>query len=182
VRTDNGVACATLGELGEDNHDSWLCLKASSDATSNVDFQFLLNRNDKRLWDLMDLATFQTIEALALDSQNIEYWSEHGQGWIKRRPSKTERRSPMLVHEAGLTSVGDAQHPRTLDEHFKVRGCDNVVSPVLSYTQKHAEFLPQFVTGGGILPTAGSWNPTLAICGFAQEVARDLAKDKLERS
>jgi choline dehydrogenase-like flavoprotein len=32
------------------------------------------------------------------------------------------------------------------------------------------------VTGAALFPTAGSWNPTLTICGFAQDLARRLHK------
>ena len=95
--------------------------------SSNVDLQFALNEEDRKLWDLMDTATFQTIEALAMSSQNFDYWDADRQNWTKQRPSKARRRSSMLVHEASLTPVGDAQNPRTLDESFKVRGYDNVV-------------------------------------------------------
>jgi choline dehydrogenase-like flavoprotein len=38
----------------------------------------------------------------------------------------------------------------------------------------------QFVTGAGILPTAGSWNPTMTICGFAQDLARRLHRGEAE--
>ena len=32
----------------------------------------------------------------------------------------------------------------------------------------------QFVTGAALFPTAGSWNPTLTMCGYAQDLARKL--------
>ena len=30
------------------------------------------------------------------------------------------------------------------------------------------------MTGNAILPTASSWNPTLTMCGYAQDLARRL--------
>jgi hypothetical protein len=30
------------------------------------------------------------------------------------------------------------------------------------------------MTGAGLFPTAGAWNPTLPMCGFAQDLARQL--------
>lgn len=73
-RTYTVEACAALGELNEDNPNCWLKLNDSADPTSNVDLQFLLSSNDRSLWDLMDNATFQAIEAIApvLDARTAQ--------------------------------------------------------------------------------------------------------------
>jgi hypothetical protein len=41
----------------------------------------------------------------------------------------------------------------------------------------------QHVTGGALFPSAGSWNPTLTMCGFAQDLARKIVpkKDQSDR-
>lgn len=138
-RTDTVEACAALGELNEDNPNCWLKLNDSAEPTSNVDLQFLLSSNDRSLWDLMDNATFQAIEAIAGGSQDIQFWSEHRQCWMRERPRKRVRRSPMLVHEAGFTPISDDDCSRALGKHFNVRECDNVVGVLLDRWRKDAE-------------------------------------------
>jgi choline dehydrogenase-like flavoprotein len=32
-----------------------------------------------------------------------------------------------------------------------------------------------YVIGGGLVPTSGSWNPTLTMCGLAQDLAEKLS-------
>ncbi|KAK4552909.1 hypothetical protein LTR86_010041 [Recurvomyces mirabilis] len=144
------ISCATLGEFGP-NKASWL--RSVPDAAydePSVELQLSLDETDKKLWDLMDTATCDAIENIARVPSNVEYWHEAAASWTSARPIETDVRSPVLVHEASCTPVGEV-----LDEQFRVIGCENV-----------------FVTGSGILPTAGSWNPTLTIVAFAQELAR----------
>lgn len=171
------IACATLGEFGP-NKDSWLrSISSTAHDVPSVELQLGLDEDDERLWDLMDTATCETIEHLAGDPPSVQYWHEASSTWQHVRPLKAEIRSPVLVHEASCTPVGEV-----LDEDYKVIGCQNVVSlahffhidRLMLLLQKKLTH-GQFVTGSGIFPTAGSWNPTLTIVAFAQELARLLA-------
>lgn len=61
-----------------------------------------------------------------------------------------------IVHESSTTWVGKkGQAPVGFD--FRPHGLENV-----------------YVTGGGIFPTAGSWNNTAAMVGYAQHLAKTL--------
>ena len=95
------------------------------------------------------------------EAGQLEYWHDDGTGsgngtWNKQLPAKTEIRIPGVVHEASTLYVGHESDPGAcLDESYRPFGCKNV-----------------YVTGGAILPTAGSWNPTLTLCGYAQDLAK----------
>ena len=97
------------------------------------------------------------------EAMNLEYWHDDGTGsgdgiWKKERPAQKEIRIPGVVHEASTLYVGKESEPGAcLDESYRPFGCKNV-----------------YVTGGAILPTAGSWNPTLTLCGYAQDLAKKI--------
>ncbi|WP_211193741.1 GMC oxidoreductase [Pyxidicoccus fallax] len=153
--------CAVLGELDFRNRDNWLRLNGEEDPTTNVLLQVLANDTDRATWDTMDEATFQMLE-LALSPQGasrVEYW--HGtpdEGtWTRERPGVTERRVPGLVHEGSTLWIGDdAEAVVGLD--YRPRGVANV-----------------YVTGGGLWPAGGSWNPTMAMVAMAQHLADKLS-------
>ena len=154
--------CATLGELAEGNPENWVRPDEGKDPTTNVTLQVIPNAEDMELWDLMDEATLQTIAAMA-GSGPVEYWNESatnpGQGrWTTQPPSEVERRIPGLVHEAGPVWMGESESDSVVGPDFRPWGIENV-----------------YVTGGGLFPTSGSWNPTLTMCGLAQHLADNLA-------
>ncbi|KAF8874311.1 hypothetical protein CPB84DRAFT_1853642 [Gymnopilus junonius] len=60
---------------------------------------------------------------------------------------------PGIVHEASLIPLGKG-NKCPVDENYKVKGVSNV-----------------YVTGAALFPTSGSWNPTMTMCGFAQDLA-----------
>jgi len=148
--------CATLGEFTEHNRDNHIKLNNTKDPTTNITLQFTLSDDDRKLWDVMDQATYQSIETMSGQS-NIEYWDTSTQGWIEEKPAVDSIRIPGIVHEASTAYVGKKSNGGSLDSWYRPHGVKNV-----------------FVTGGALFPTAGSWNPTLTMCGFAQDLARKL--------
>jgi len=159
--------CASLGEFSENNKDSHLKLNKGKDPTCNVTLQYTLVHEDRELWDLMDEATYQTIAGMAGEdaTDDIEYWDENVHGWTKAQPPVDTIRIPGIVHEASTCFVGEESHGGSLDELYRPHGIKNV-----------------HVAGACTFPTAGSWNPTLTLSGFAQDLARRLhAGEHLQR-
>lgn len=154
--------CATLGEFSEHNEKNWLRLDpGNKDITTNVKLQYTLAGHDTQLWDVMDEATFKTIEKMAAADPKLEYWHVVGGSgeWKKERPPAADIRVPGIVHEASTAFVGEEKDGGSVDVDGRPHGIQNV-----------------HVTGGALFPAAGSWNPTLTICGFAQRLARQLLK------
>jgi choline dehydrogenase-like flavoprotein len=161
--------CATLGELAEDNPENWVRLNAETDPTTNITLQVVPNSEDMELWDLMDEATLQTIGLMAGPQPGaLEYWHDDPTGppgagsWSATPPSPAERRIPGLVHEAGPVWMGEPGESVTGPD-FRPHGIENV-----------------YLTGAGLFPTSGSWNPTLTMCGLAQHLADTLAPDRVK--
>lgn len=75
----------------------------------------------------MDEATFQTIEALAGNAAEVDYWDETQQGWVTARPTASQRRQRTIVHESGSIRMGNLG---PLDELYRLYFCDNVASNV----------------------------------------------------
>ena len=157
--------CATLGELAEENPENWVHPNGDADPTTNVTLQVVPNSDDMELWDLMDEATLQTIATMAGSGQagSVEFWHDDPQGppgsgtWSAQPPTEAERRIPGLVHEAGPVWMGEPGES-VVGADFRPHGIENV-----------------YVTGAGLFPTSGSWNPTLTMCGLAQHLADTLA-------
>lgn len=171
------VVCATLGEFTERNTQNYVKLNKAKDPTSNITLQFTLSEDDRKLWNVMDQATYDSIKTMS-GQPNIEYWDTNTQGWIKEKPAVDTIRIPGIVHEASTAYVGRKSHGGTLDSWYRPHGVKNVVRP-LALEINFLGLLTnkrnlQFVTGGALFPTAGSWNPTLTMCGFAQDLARKL--------
>ncbi|CAE6362802.1 unnamed protein product [Rhizoctonia solani] len=159
--------CATLGELSEHNKESFFRLNpndTTGDPTANCVLQVVLDKKDEKLWDTMDKATFKAIEIMA-GKGDIEWWHQpkgkpppEQVGWKKERPGKETIRMEGIVHEAGLLPMGEDSDPNAcVDRNYKLKGVSNV-----------------YVTGGALFPTSGSWNPTLTMCGYAQDLAKKL--------
>ncbi|KAF3005266.1 hypothetical protein E8E14_006561 [Neopestalotiopsis sp. 37M] len=166
--TDHVVfVCATLGEFSERNPENWFKQDPENpDITTNMKLQYTLTDSDRTLWDTMDQATYETIEQMAkpkgsgLPSDGIEYWhvDENNKGsWKPTHPKQSEIRVPGIVHETSTAFMGPAVEGGSVDSNYNVHNVSNV-----------------FVTGGALFPTAGSWNPTMTMCGFAQDLARKL--------
>lgn len=114
--------------MNERNDNSWLHLDESDiDLTCNVNLQFALTPDDKKLWDTMDEAIFQTINAFAGNETDVDYWDKNKKEWIESRPDQKHRRCSFVVHESGLSRMGD-KNVGCLDELYRPNGIHNVVS------------------------------------------------------
>jgi choline dehydrogenase-like flavoprotein len=159
--------CASLGELDCRNEHNWLRLNDHTDPTTNVLLQVIANDVDAATWDSMDEATFQMLErALSpVGAEGVEYW--HGDAnagaWQMKRPVVEQRRAPALVHEASALWIGN-DCAGVVGTDYRPHGVDNV-----------------YITGAGLWPTAGSWNPTLTMVALAQDLA-DRLKDQSHKA
>ena len=154
--------CAVLGELDHHNADNWMRINDDDDPTTNVTLQVLANQTDAATWDTMDQATFDMLTALSPKGADaVEYW--HGSAeigaWNSTRPSVEERRVPGLVHEGSTLWIDPDPNEGVVREDYRPHGVDNV-----------------YVTGGGLWPQSGSWNPTLTMVALAQDLADQLAR------
>jgi choline dehydrogenase-like flavoprotein len=153
--------CATLGEVCERNDANWIRLNGDADHTANITLQLQTGPLDERLWDVLDEATYQTIAALASRgtglTPEIEYWVDAGNAegyWQAERPNRQQIRLPIIVHEASPLWIGVDPATSVVGLDYRPHGVRNV-----------------YVTGGALFPTSGSWNPTLTMCGLAQDLA-----------
>jgi hypothetical protein len=95
--------------------------------TTNVKLQYTLAPDDKKLWDLMDTATYETIAAMSGDASMLEFWDEGTHGWTENRPAKENIRVPGIVHEASVSYVGPEKEGGSLDELYRPHGLKNLV-------------------------------------------------------
>ncbi|KZT09449.1 FAD/NAD(P)-binding domain-containing protein [Laetiporus sulphureus 93-53] len=162
--------CATLGELSEDNAQNFFRIPnqtLTDDPTANCVLQVLLSEKDERLWDAMDAETFAAIQIMAglQKLEPLEWWHQPKPWdkpghWSRELPKKETIRMEGIVHEASSLPLGEGDD-YCIDTDYRVKGTTNV-----------------YVTGSAIFPTAGSWNPTLTVCGYAQDLARKLTPYK----
>jgi hypothetical protein len=85
----------------------------------------------------------------------VEYW--HGApatgAWKPERPSESQYRVPGTVHESSTLHIGDGEDaPVGLD--YRLKRVSNV-----------------YITGAGLWPQGGSWNPTLFMVALAMDLA-----------
>jgi choline dehydrogenase-like flavoprotein len=107
----------------------------------------------------MDEATFEMMERVFSPggADRVEYWQGDPDtgSWSSARPDIPARRVPGLVHEGSVMHIGESGTPVDLD--YRLNGVANV-----------------YVTGGGLWPTGGSWNPTMTMSALAQDLADKL--------
>lgn len=151
--------CATLGEVCEKNPQNWIKFNEGKDATCNITLQLIPGKEDHQLWNTLDEATYQTFQALTTSGNStpeIEFWHEDGSnaGWHSKRPTQQQIRLNIIVHEASPLWMGKDPATSVVDLDYRPHGVNNV-----------------YLTGASIFPTSGSWNPTLTMCGLAQDLA-----------
>jgi choline dehydrogenase-like flavoprotein len=157
--------CAALGELAADNPDSWFRANPDDpDPTTNSLLRVKVGEKDLATWDVMDETTFQMLEEVLSPNGpgQLEYW--HGtpdEGtWSTRRPDAAARRVDALVHESSTLHIGETDDA-PVDLDYKLRGTHNV-----------------YVTGGGLWPQGGSWNPTMTMVALAMDLADRLVPQR----
>ncbi|GGG37452.1 hypothetical protein GCM10011344_42860 [Dokdonia pacifica] len=156
--------CASLGEIDFKNSNNWFRKNQDSDLTLNSTLQVVTNENDEKVWDSMDIATFNCIEKILSPNgkMNVEYW-HNNQGWQNKRPEKKDYRAPLVVHDAStLCITNDDQSVVSLK--YELSGVKNI-----------------YVTGASLWPTGASWNPTLTMVALSQHLADILTNQKLEK-
>ncbi|MTW02364.1 GMC family oxidoreductase [Duganella ginsengisoli] len=159
--------CAVLGELDYRNRDNWFRTNPQDgNLVTNSLLQIQESAADQKTWDAMDNATFDVLErVLGKGAGQTEYWfgtpepSNPDAGyWASARPSVAQRRVSGLVHEGSSLYIGEEQDA-PVDTDYKLRGSSNV-----------------YVTGGGLWPQGGSWNPTMTMVALAQDLADKLGR------
>ncbi|KAK0389934.1 hypothetical protein NLU13_3507 [Sarocladium strictum] len=140
--------CSALGEFSEKNPRNHVALNKGTDPTCNINLQYTLCDDDRKAWDVMDTAVYDTITAMAGGDEHkstIEWWDEAAHGWSEKRPAVDTIRIPGVVHESSTCFMGPKEDGGSVDELYPA-----------------------------LFPTAGSWNPTMTMCGYAQDLARKL--------
>ncbi|WP_212568068.1 GMC oxidoreductase [Mycobacterium colombiense] len=157
--------CAVLGELDHHNANNWMRKNHDDhDPTTNATLQVLANETDAATWDTMDQATFEMLKALSPNGAGaIQYWhgSAEAGDWNSTEPSVEERRVSGLVHEGSTLWIDSNPQNGVVGEDYRPHGVDNV-----------------YLTGSGLWPRSGSWNPTLTMVALAQDLADQLARPK----
>ena len=162
------LVCSALGEISEKNPQNYVKLNKGTDPTTNVTLQYTLTDEDYACWDVMDTAVYDTIKEMSggdKHASSIEWWDEISHSWKKTKPSVDTIRIPGVVHESSTCYMGPKEEGGSVDELYRPHGIENV-----------------HVTGACLFPTAGSWNPTMTMCGYAQDLARKLHEIKTQEN
>lgn len=164
------LVCAVLGELDVSNADSGFTYNRSDDdiTTNSLLRIYSKSKADVDTWSTMDKATFAVLEQIGKKG-GIEYWHaykepENGKTgeWRAERPPWQQTHINEMVHESSTLPIGDtsAENSRALvDLDYKLKDTKNV-----------------YVTGAGLWPRGGSWNPTLTMVALAADLAEKLTK------
>ncbi|KAG9313755.1 hypothetical protein JVU11DRAFT_6111 [Chiua virens] len=159
------VACVMLGEIDETNEECWVHPNLDNpDVTTNIRLQSHSRRGTRQRCHVSCAIRLQAIDAMAgVEKANLQYWHENGDGgkWEESQPDLSKFLMAGIVHESSTLYMSDQINQdatASIDSNYKVFGSGNV-----------------FATGASIFPTSGSWNPTLTMCGYAQDLAKKLA-------
>ena len=157
---------ACLGEMDVNNNKNNIKKnEADNDETTNIILNLTTNSVDENLWDVMDESSFGLLEQIISPKDEdgkhkVQYW--HGKPsvgeWKSERPLTSQIRVPGTVHESSTLIIGSKTSERTsIGFDYRPHGVENV-----------------YVTGNGLWPRSGSWNPTLTMVGLAQHLADNL--------
>jgi choline dehydrogenase-like flavoprotein len=142
------------------NPDNHFRRNDDDDPTTNVTLQVLAGEDDRATWNTMDEGTFQLLERILAVKGTLEYW--HGAPdngtWTSERPPLEQRRVAGLVHESSTLALGAQDDDGVVGSDYRPYGVENV-----------------HITGGGLWPSGGSWNPTMTMVALAQDLADQLS-------
>lgn len=79
-------------------------------------------------------------------------------------PSPESIRLNIIMHEASVLWTGTGPQTSVVGTDYRPYGVNNL-----------------YATGGAIFPTSGSWNPTLTMCGLAQNLADQIVSRSNEK-
>lgn len=165
IRSSEGYVifvCAVLGELDyRVQTNTFLANSEDPDMTTNSRLRVVSNgATDTATWGGMDDATFTTLEWLAgaggSSKNKLQYWRD-GHGWTETRPTIKERRVNAMVHESSTLHAGHEENAPVDPSDYKLKGTDNV-----------------YITGAGLWPQGGSWNPTMTMTGLAIDLGKKI--------
>ena len=118
--------CATLGEFTKDNPDNWFKLDPDkSDVSRNMKLQYAIAEQDRELWNLVDKATYDTIDVMSTPatsqlSEELEYShsnkTDQAGFWGRDRPEVSDVLVPGIVHEASTAYMGAEAEVGSVDE------------------------------------------------------------------
>ncbi|KAF8870211.1 hypothetical protein BD779DRAFT_1455854 [Infundibulicybe gibba] len=166
------VSCSPLGELPKGTN-SWVKHnKSNPDVTTNVRLQIDIDKDAMALWDQMEESIFDAIKVVAdTQAHTLEHWNYITSKWeaVAQPVKKTHtRRIDYLFHKASTLYMADdlsKDETASVDSNYRPHGLEagNV-----------------YVTSAALFPTAGSWNPTPTVCGFAQDLAKRLVSNVVD--
>ncbi|KIM35070.1 hypothetical protein M413DRAFT_432890 [Hebeloma cylindrosporum] len=171
------VACSILGEQPKDTQSKVELNKSDPDVTTNIRLHLDLPEDSAmKIWETMEESGFQAIEVIAAGKAGeLEYWNREDGKWESKRHVN---RVKALFHEASTTFMTkdfSAQQPAQGEQNVSAEKADiGMASVDETYRPYGLENGNVYVTGAGLFPTAGSWNPTPTIVGFAQHLAKSL--------
>jgi len=152
--------CAAIGEMDHLNKENWMRTDGNIEPPANTIIQLIANERDAMVWNVMDETTFSTLEDILSPggASRVEYWHEQNNCWRAERPGVRQIRIPAAVHEASTLWIG-GDDDAVVGLDYRLQSLDNI-----------------YVTGAGLWPRNGSWNPTLTTVALSQHLADKLTQ------
>ena len=118
---------------------------------------------DESAFDLLEKIIAPKDEAFG-GNKPVEYWWDDPKGWCNRKPPVHQRHVAGTIHESSTLIIGKQDDEKSsVGLDYRPHGVENV-----------------YVTGGGLWPRSGSWNPTLTMVALAQDLADKLAGKEMD--
>ncbi|KAK1703473.1 hypothetical protein BDP67DRAFT_549800 [Colletotrichum lupini] len=96
-----------------------------------------------------------------VSEKNNKNYDEITYSWIKTRLVVDTMLILGIIYELSTCFMGPKEIVSSVDELYRPQGIENI-----------------YVTGAVLFPTAGSWNPTMTMCGYASGLAHKLYEMK----